>query len=70
MCNFDMKFTFVYAGWEGSANDAEVLRDAIKKYPKFSHPPPPPRRTRTTLLILIMIMSLAFLHRIADIGLV
>ncbi|XP_026417579.1 uncharacterized protein LOC113313049 [Papaver somniferum] len=28
-CSFDMLFTFVYTGWEGTANDARVLMDAI-----------------------------------------
>ena len=30
-CNFDEVFTFVLAGWEGSAHDAQVLADAILK---------------------------------------
>ncbi|KAM6595916.1 uncharacterized protein LOC133034767 [Cannabis sativa] len=28
-CNFDMFFTFVSAGWEGTANDSRVFIDAI-----------------------------------------
>uniref|UniRef100_A0A2N9E563 DDE Tnp4 domain-containing protein n=1 Tax=Fagus sylvatica TaxID=28930 RepID=A0A2N9E563_FAGSY len=28
-CNFDMKFTFVCSGWEGSANDSRVFEKAI-----------------------------------------
>jgi hypothetical protein len=27
-CNFDMQFSYVLAGWEGSAHDSTVLRDA------------------------------------------
>ena len=27
--SFDLKFTFVLAGWEGSAHDALILSDAI-----------------------------------------
>ncbi|KAF8395559.1 hypothetical protein HHK36_019507 [Tetracentron sinense] len=30
---FDMKFTYVLAGWEGSARDAKVLRSAIREVP-------------------------------------
>ena len=30
-CDFDMKFTFVHAGWEGSAHDANVLADALRR---------------------------------------
>ena len=27
-CNFDMKFVYILAGWEGSAHDMRVLSDA------------------------------------------
>ena len=30
-CDFDMMFTFVYGGWEGTANDAWVFFDALSK---------------------------------------
>jgi len=30
--DFDLKFTYVLAGWEGSAHDALVLADAIERY--------------------------------------
>ena len=29
--DFDLKFTYVLAGWEGFAHDALVLADAIKR---------------------------------------
>ncbi|XP_020266423.1 protein ALP1-like [Asparagus officinalis] len=29
--DFDLKFTYVLAGWEGSAHDALVLKDAIER---------------------------------------
>ncbi|KAM3208103.1 hypothetical protein ACQJBY_063043 [Aegilops geniculata] len=29
--DFDLRFTFVLAGWEGSAHDAQVLRDALER---------------------------------------
>ncbi|XP_035551106.1 uncharacterized protein LOC118349685 [Juglans regia] len=28
-CDFDMKFTFIYAGWEGTAHDARLFMDAL-----------------------------------------
>src|SRR6202007_1862249 len=28
VCNFDMQFVYVLAGWEGSAHDGRVLQDA------------------------------------------
>ncbi|XP_043717551.1 putative nuclease HARBI1 [Telopea speciosissima] len=30
-CNFDMKFTYILSGWEGSASDARILDHAIHK---------------------------------------
>ncbi|XP_050290216.1 protein ALP1-like [Quercus robur] len=35
-CDFDMKFTFVYTGWEGTANDSRVFLDALQRWPLFS----------------------------------
>jgi hypothetical protein len=29
--DFDLKFTYVLAGWRGSAHDALVLADAIER---------------------------------------
>jgi hypothetical protein len=31
VCNFELQFTYVLAGWEGSVHDSRVLRDAICK---------------------------------------
>jgi len=28
VCNFDLRFVFIRAGWEGSAHDGRVLQDA------------------------------------------
>lgn len=41
ICSFDMKYTFVYAGWEGSANDCRVLAAALET-PHLEFPRPPP----------------------------
>ncbi|KAM6582817.1 hypothetical protein CsatB_009819 [Cannabis sativa] len=38
-CNFDMFFTFVSAGWEGTANDSRVFIDAITT-PEYKFPLP------------------------------
>jgi len=27
--DFDMKFTYVLAGWEGTASDSRILKDAL-----------------------------------------
>jgi hypothetical protein len=29
--DFDLRFTFVIAGWEGTAHDASILRDALER---------------------------------------
>ncbi|VVA37393.1 PREDICTED: ALP1 [Prunus dulcis] len=31
VCDPDLKFIYVLSGWEGSASDARVLRDALAK---------------------------------------
>ena len=36
--NFDLKFTYVLAGWEGSAYDLRVLNDAFARPGGFSIP--------------------------------
>ncbi|CAM8952123.1 unnamed protein product [Rhodiola kirilowii] len=39
-CSFDMLFTYVHVGWEGSAHDQTVWIDAITQ-PQFCFPHPP-----------------------------
>ena len=36
--SFDLKFTYVLAGWEGSAHDSCVLNDAFARSGGFSIP--------------------------------
>ena len=36
--SFDLKFTYVLAGWEGSAHDPRVLNDAFTRPGGFSIP--------------------------------
>ena len=39
ICDFNMRFTFVVAGWPRSVHDMRVFKDAIEKYgDKFPHP--------------------------------
>uniref|UniRef100_A0A6N2KS35 Reverse transcriptase Ty1/copia-type domain-containing protein n=1 Tax=Salix viminalis TaxID=40686 RepID=A0A6N2KS35_SALVM len=39
-CSFDMQFTFVWAGWEGSAHDTRIFLEAIdSRSIKFPKPP-------------------------------
>lgn len=40
-CSFDMKFTFVNAGWEGSANDWKIFLTTINN-PNMNFPNAPP----------------------------
>ncbi|XP_058197654.1 uncharacterized protein LOC131313382 isoform X1 [Rhododendron vialii] len=39
-CSFDMKFTFVLPGWEGSAHDGRVFQSAVTT-PGYNFPHPP-----------------------------
>ena len=36
--DFDLKFTYVLAGWEGSAHDSHILADAIDREDGFTVP--------------------------------
>jgi len=38
VCDFDMTFTFVYIGWEGTVNDSRVFLDALKPSNNFHIP--------------------------------
>ena len=40
VCNMDMQFIYVHAGWEGSVNDSRVLEEAIGDL-KHGFPWPP-----------------------------
>jgi len=31
VCTFNLQFSYIYAGWEGSANDQAVINDVIRK---------------------------------------
>ena len=40
VCDFDMRFTFVIAGWLRSVHDMRAFKDAMTEYgDKFPHPP-------------------------------
>jgi hypothetical protein len=36
--DYDLKFTYILAGWEGSAHDALILADAIERDDGFTVP--------------------------------
>ncbi|XP_051207085.1 uncharacterized protein [Lolium perenne] len=40
ICDFDLRFTFVVAGWPGSAHDTRILNHSIVKYPQQFPTPP------------------------------
>ncbi|XBI20020.1 hypothetical protein VPH35_061405 [Triticum aestivum] len=41
VCDFNMRFTFVLAGWPGSVHDMRPFKDALSRFShKFPHPPP------------------------------
>ncbi|GJY20773.1 putative nuclease HARBI1 [Tanacetum coccineum] len=43
ICDFDMIFTFVWAGWEGIAHDSRVLTEVVHN-PTSGFPLPPPNK--------------------------
>ncbi|XP_071924964.1 uncharacterized protein [Coffea arabica] len=40
VCDHDMRFVYVYVGWEGSAHDARVFESALRMHTDFPIPPP------------------------------
>ncbi|XP_020586896.1 uncharacterized protein LOC110029112 [Phalaenopsis equestris] len=40
VCNFNMFFTFIMSGWEGSAHDSRIFKSATRN-PHYSFPHPP-----------------------------
>jgi hypothetical protein len=38
ICDFDMLFTFVYIGWEGTANDDRIFKDTVTTDQGFEWP--------------------------------
>ena len=52
-CSFDMKFTYIFSGWEGSAHDARVLADAVAE-PKFKFPHPPLGKTANHMILSLL----------------
>ena len=49
VCDFDMRFTFVVAGWPGSTHDTRVLNHALTKFAD-QFPVPPKGRTMSFYL--------------------
>jgi hypothetical protein len=37
--DFDLKFTYILIGWEGSTHDALIIADAIERDDGFTVPP-------------------------------
>ncbi|XP_060969893.1 uncharacterized protein LOC133037093, partial [Cannabis sativa] len=50
ICSFDMKFTYVVAGWEGSANDARILSECATN-PDYEFPGPPNGKSYQTYYV-------------------
>ncbi|XP_043700065.1 uncharacterized protein LOC122650740 [Telopea speciosissima] len=40
ICDFEIRFTYVYAGWEGNANDCRIFEHA-RRHPALEFPHPP-----------------------------
>ena len=44
ICDFDLRFTFVVAGWAGSVHDNRILQHSMEKY-QLQFPTPPDGNT-------------------------
>ena len=56
-CDFDMCFTFISVGWEGSAHDTRVFLHALNT-PSMNFPKPP----RGKLIIAILLVESQFTY--------
>ena len=61
-CNFDMQFTYVHFGWEGSANDSRVMQDALG-HAEYEFPWPPRGKKKKYLVHLVLDLFLGHLHQ-------
>jgi hypothetical protein len=50
VCDFDMCFTFGWAGWEGSAHDTRIFMEALRT-PSLKFPLPPPGLTQYNIFV-------------------
>ena len=37
-CTFDLKFTYILPGWEGTASDSRILKNALSRRDKLKVP--------------------------------
>jgi hypothetical protein len=62
VCDFDMKFTFVLAGWPGSVHDMRPFKDARTRFSdKFPHPQPG-TELDTSYILLCVTFTIAKIH--------
>jgi hypothetical protein len=61
VCDFDMRFTFVVAGWPGSVHDTRVFNEALVKYAdKFPFSPEGKKFGTTTLFVISATLLITF----------
>jgi hypothetical protein len=61
VCDFDMRFTFVVAGWLGSVHDMRIFNEALVKYAnKFPFPPEGKKIGTTTLFVISATLLIIF----------
>jgi hypothetical protein len=58
-CDFDMCFTFISVGWEGSAHDTRVFLHAINT-PTLNFPKPPQGVVILLFLMLIFCLEIKY----------
>jgi hypothetical protein len=61
VCDFDMRFTFVVAGWPGLVHDMRVFNEVLVRYAdKFSFPPEGKNYQTTTLFVISATLLIIF----------
>ncbi|XP_062119210.1 L10-interacting MYB domain-containing protein-like [Humulus lupulus] len=57
VCSFDMKFSYVVPGWDGSANDARILLECATN-PDYGFPMPPQGQMQKQMYILMEVKEI------------
>jgi hypothetical protein len=61
VCDFDMRFIFIVAGWPGSVHDTRVFNEALVRYAdKFSFPPEGKNDQTITLFVISATLLIIF----------
>ena len=68
MCDFDMRFTFICAGWPGSVHDTRVFLNSVVEYDNYPHPPEGNTSLYIIIYLLLLSLTVCNVHVIIIVG--